>query len=114
MSSPATDDAASAYLGQINALAAQVLTATDPYEVGVKLWGTSGHALLTELLAGSLWRLWGSLTDWVELKPAEADLAKTEMVRAAREWLTLNLNDGDAVGRYFDYWLYDVCGYERP
>ncbi|ETK33070.1 hypothetical protein MPTA5024_26460 [Microbispora sp. ATCC PTA-5024] len=41
--------------------------------------------------AVSMYNLWGDLTDWVELKPAEEDLVKADMVRAAREWLALNL-----------------------
>jgi hypothetical protein len=64
--------------------------------------------------AGSMYTLRGDLTDWVELKPAEEDLAKAEMVRAAREWLALNPHDSDAVRRYFDHSLYDVFGHDRP
>jgi hypothetical protein len=58
--------------------------------------------------------LWGALTDWVEVKPDEEDIARAEMIRAAREWLALNPHDSDAVDAYLDYWLHDVCGYERP
>jgi hypothetical protein len=36
------------------------------------------------------------------------------MVRAAREWLAVGARDSNAVARYFDYWLHDVCGHERP
>ncbi len=63
--------------------------------------------------AVSMYNLWGDLTDWVELKPAEEDLAKAEMVRAAREWLALNPRDSDAVRRYFDHWLHDVFHHDR-
>ena len=64
--------------------------------------------------AGSMYVLWGELTDWVELKPDEQGRAETEMVRAAREWLALDRRDSKGVARYFDYWLHDVCGHERP
>lgn len=63
--------------------------------------------------AGSMYCLWGALTDWVELKPDEEARACAEMARAAREWLALDPRDSDAVCRYFDHWLYDVCGYKR-
>ncbi|MEU7655716.1 hypothetical protein AB0C42_29265 [Micromonospora taraxaci] len=36
------------------------------------------------------------------------------MARPGREWLALDSHDSHAVRRYVDYWLYDVCGYERP
>jgi len=36
------------------------------------------------------------------------------MVRSAREWLSLDLADREAVERYLDYWVHDVCGYARP
>jgi hypothetical protein len=55
--------------------------------------------------------MWGELTDRIELKPAEQGQAETEMVRAAREWLSLDLADRRAVTRYLDYWVHDVCGY---
>ncbi|MEU4483171.1 hypothetical protein AB0F68_34730 [Micromonospora sp. NPDC023966] len=64
--------------------------------------------------AGSIYCLRGALTDWVELKPDEEERAFAEMARAAREWLALDPRDSGTVRRYFDYWLYDVCGYERP
>jgi hypothetical protein len=68
--------------------------------------------LEAEESAGRLYLIWGALTDWVELRPDEEQLTMSEMLRGAREWLTL-CDDRDAVDRYFDHWLYDVCGYKR-
>jgi hypothetical protein len=60
-----------------------------------------------------LWLLWGSLTDWVENKPDEAAEAEEIMRRAATEWLIV-ADDETRWRAYFDRWLYDEMGYERP
>ncbi len=114
MSSPARDDVLSAYLQGFRTLAQQLLTADDPYEVGLQLWGASGRADEVGELSGNLCARWGALTDWEERKPHERGVARAEMVRAAREWLAIDPQDGNAVDVYLDYWLHDVCGYERP
>ncbi|MET8911012.1 hypothetical protein [Micromonospora sp. NPDC004551] len=49
----------------------------------------------------------------MELKPEEEQQASLEMVRAAQEWLALDLADDAALDRYFDHWLYEVLGYAR-
>jgi hypothetical protein len=105
------DVAELAHLNEITGLAGQLLTAENPYEVGLQLWG--GAMSHPGELAGNVQALWGSLTDWVERKPAEQDLATAEMVRAAHEWLALDLSSRGNVDRYLDYWLHDVCGYAR-
>ncbi|WP_084259194.1 hypothetical protein [Microtetraspora malaysiensis] len=108
------DDAVwSAYLERTRDLAEQLLRANDPYDVGLELMGETIEVFTIGDWAGSMYTLWGDLTDWVELKPAEEELAQAEMVRAAREWLALNPRDSDAVGRYFDHWLYDVFGHDQ-
>ena len=107
------DEAWSAYLERARELAEQILRADDPYDLGLQLSGEAANAMSIGEDAGRMWWLWGALTDWVELKPDEEDRAFAEMARAAREWLALDPHDRDAVLRYFDHWLYDVCGYER-
>jgi hypothetical protein len=106
-------EAWSAYLDLTRDRAEQLLHADDPYDVGLQYMSGTINVLTSGEYAGSMCALWGALTDWVELRPAEEDSAKAEMLRAAREWLALNPRDSDAVARYFDYWLHDVCGYKR-
>ncbi|MGQ5262828.1 hypothetical protein ACTWLT_18980 [Micromonospora sp. ZYX-F-536] len=95
-------------------LAEQILRADEPYDLGLLFMGETLDVMTIGEYADSMYCVWGALTDWVELKPDEQDRAFAEMTRAAREWLALDPHDNDAVFRYFDYWLYDVCGYERP
>lgn len=61
----------------------------------------------------SLALIWGALTDWVELRPAETDRAETHMITAAREWLTIE-GDREVEAGYFDRWVHNILGYERP
>ncbi|BFU46694.1 hypothetical protein [Krasilnikovia sp. MM14-A1004] len=57
------------HLQRITTLARDLLAADDPYDVGWQLWGDAmNHA--GDQFAGNIQALWGSLTDWVELKPA--------------------------------------------
>ncbi|GLZ78386.1 hypothetical protein Afil01_31930 [Actinorhabdospora filicis] len=106
------DDAEAAHLADVSGLARRLLAAEDPYEVALEIMGTSAMVMRVDP-AGSVYRIWGVLTDWIELKPDERERAEAEMARAAREWLALDLADRGAVGTYLDYWEYDVCGYER-
>jgi hypothetical protein len=110
--SSSEEDAWSAYLEHTRDLAERLLRTDDPYHVGLEFMGNTLDVFTIGEYAGSMYTLWGDLTDWVELKPTEEDLAKAEMVRAAREWLALNPRDSDAVRRYFDQWLYDVFGHD--
>ncbi len=109
-----TDAEQAAFLARVNQLAAEVDEAGDVYAAGLRLWEVSGLAVDAGELAGNLCALWGALTDWTELKPDEADQAEAAMRRAAREWLALDQMDSGAIQRYFDRWLHDICGYERP
>ena len=61
----------------------------------------------------ALWALWGGLTDWVEVKPQETAEAENAMVEAAKQWLALS-EDQAAREQYYEHWLYEVVGYERP
>lgn len=107
------DENASAYLEQTRHLANQLVHADDPYDTGLQFMGATLDVLTTHEHAGSIYLLWSALTDWVELRPHEEALAMRHMVTAAREWLQLDLHDGDAVRRYFQHWLYEVLGYDR-
>ena len=118
-------DAASRSLARLRDLAAKVGTAESPYEIAreIHFGAMSGipgawdelderQKQLNDQLH-ALWLLWGSLTDWVENKPAETAEAEAAMRRAAREWL--ELPDDEASWRpFFDRWIYDEMGYERP
>lgn len=84
------------------------------YRAGWRIWGTAmRHASVSDNIMWPLWLLWGALTDWVEVKPEETDQAESAMRRAASEWLALPDNS-EAQHTYFDKWLYDEMGYERP
>jgi hypothetical protein len=84
------------------------------FRAGRRIWATAMHHApeSTEIMR-PLWLLWGSLTDWVEVKAAETDQAESAMRRAAQEWLALTDN-AEAQRAYFDRWLYEEMGYERP
>ncbi|MDN3355873.1 hypothetical protein [Actinomadura sp. DC4] len=87
------DEAWSAYLDLTRRRSEQLLDADDPYEVALQLMGDTANIFsIGEEFVGSMYALWGALTDWGELKPAGGarPRAESEMVRAAREWLALN------------------------
>jgi hypothetical protein len=84
------------------------------YRAGRRIWATAmRHAPESTEIMWPLWLLWGALTDWVEAKPDEAIQAESAMRRAAQEWLVLPDN-AEAQREYFDRWLYEEIGYERP
>ncbi|WP_133872578.1 hypothetical protein [Paractinoplanes brasiliensis] len=87
---------APAYLDEIRALMHEA--ADDPAAI---LAALEGH-LETEEFATSMYLLWGLIGD----TGYAAD--------AAREWLALDHRDRDAVRGYYDHWLFEVCGYQRP
>lgn len=87
----------------------------QPYEAGRAIWaaGLGGTGSCRDgSHCSALWLLWGSLTDWVENKPAEAAEAEVTMRRAAAEWLEVADNE-IRWRQYFERWLYDEMGYER-
>ena len=85
-----------------------------PYRAGRRIWGTAlAHASASDEVMWPTWLLWGALTDWVEVKPAETEQAESAMRRAAREWLSLP-DTAEAQRAYFDRWLFEEVGYERP
>ena len=86
----------------------------DKYELGKEIWSLSMDlADSSDWIYYPSWLVWGSLTDWVENKPEQRNEAENAMLRAAKEFLALN---GDLASEqvYFDRWVYDECGYERP
>lgn len=98
-------------------LIAKVPKADDPYEVGGEVWrgamGVAGRSPQPAEVGYDLWLLWGGLTDWVENKPDETAEAHEAMRRAAADWAAVK-DDPSARDAYFDYWLYEVIGYDRP
>ena len=86
----------------------------EPYEAGLKIWALAGRKTpqSPETLE-PLWLIWGALTDWVELRPAEKPAAEREMLRAANEWIALLDGYLVAQDRYLDRWVYNELGYER-
>ncbi|MEU5530676.1 hypothetical protein ABZ744_27460 [Micromonospora chersina] len=100
-------------VAEINQLIRRILGADRAYDTAVDLWGELGPPELEDALMLSLYLQWAAFTDWVELKPEEEQEASREMVRAARQWLALDLTDDAALDRYFDHWLHEILGYER-
>jgi hypothetical protein len=87
--------------------------ADDPYAAGWRIWGAALSQVGSDDDMHPLWLMWGALTDWVEMHPAETVQAQDAMRRAAQEWLSLP-RDRQSRQAYFDRWLYDELGYERP
>ena len=84
------------------------------YRAAWRIWSTAlRHAPDSGNIMWPLWLIWGELTDWVEERPAETEQAESAMVRAAEEWLSLSESE-EHRRAYFDRWLYDELGYERP
>jgi hypothetical protein len=86
-----------------------------PYDIGRELWSLSMERVdpSGDWIYFPSWLLWGALTDRVELKPAEAHDAEADMVDAAREFLEVH-GDPPSERAYFDRWLYERIGLERP
>ena len=84
-----------------------------PYEEGREILGLALSVAEQSSEAWALWLLWGGLTDCVENKPEETGEAEGAMVRAAKEWLILSEETAERE-QYFDRWLYEEIGYERP
>jgi hypothetical protein len=97
---------APAYLDELRPLMSRVAVADDPSVPAAAILAALHDHLETEEFATSLYLVWGCLgeNEW------EHDRADD----AAREWLSLDHHDRDAVRRYYDHWLYEVCGYQRP
>ncbi|MEE6270713.1 hypothetical protein V2E29_34420 [Streptomyces diastatochromogenes] len=106
-----------AFRAAVSARAAAMLDSnSSPYEPALEILGlVSGGLPLDngDEALESLALIWGELTDWVELRPAETDQAETHMVTAAREWLTVE-GDREAEARYLGRWLHEILGFERP
>lgn len=87
-----------------------------PYDAGSEMWGLAMGSVgpgTDGEHCHALWLVWGALTDWVEVKPDEEVAAQAAMRRAAAEWLDAR-EDETAWRAYFDRWLYEELGYERP
>jgi hypothetical protein len=95
----------------------QRLAAGDnqPYDLGLQLWKLSMAQVdpAGDWVYYPLWLLWGALTDWVEVKPAETAQAEAAMVEAAKGFLSV-VGQEARERAYFDHWLYERLGYERP
>jgi hypothetical protein len=91
----------------------------EPYAAAKAIWEAGFDGSFCEVEAPdpehckALWLLWGSLSDWVEMKPDESPKAEEKMRRAAAEWLEV-ADDEPKWRPYFDRWLYTELGYERP
>ncbi|WP_326753965.1 hypothetical protein OIE73_21090 [Streptomyces hirsutus] len=92
-----------------------VESSVPPYDLAMEILGLASGGLPVdpdeEADVGHV-GIWGELTDWVELRPAEADQAEAHMIAAAHEWLTVE-GDREAEAHYFDRWLHDILGFER-
>lgn len=86
----------------------------DPCEAAERIWSEAmGTAVQSHDIMWPLWLLWGALTDRVDENPDEASVAREAMRRAAEEWLALP-PESSARTAYFDRWLYEEMGYDRP
>jgi len=88
----------------------------SPSELGVQIWAmTLTHKEGIQDVARPLSLIFGHLTDPVDWpgREHEIDAAEAEIKRAANEWLVV-ADDPKGRDRYFDRWLYEECGYERP
>jgi hypothetical protein len=85
----------------------------DAYDLGRKLLGLSMQRSEGDWIYYPSWLLWGGLTDWVENKPEEKEQAAAAMVEAACEFLEVN-GSATREREYFDRWLYERIGYQRP
>ena len=84
-----------------------------PYDVGRDIWSIAFTNADQADALWALWLQWGGLTDWVERRPDERDEAERSMLEAAQAWLDVEHDDTRRI-EYFDHWLYEVIGYERP
>lgn len=85
-----------------------------PYDAGRLIW----RAAMSNMTSSSeimhpLWLIWGALTDWVEVHPSEEKEAEATMLRASKEWLSLESADAESRTAYFDRWVYEEMGYKR-
>ena len=85
-----------------------------PYRAGSRIWSTAmRNADASHEVMWPMWLLWGALTDWIEVKPEETAQAEAAMRRAAQEWLATP-DEVEAQRAYFERWLYEEMGIERP
>ncbi|MEU4092057.1 hypothetical protein [Streptomyces sp. NPDC026673] len=105
------DEIVSDYLEHSRRLAREVIHGDDPYATALYVMGATSEVdvFSTYDHAGGVYVIWGALTDWVELRPHEENLAVQHMVAAAREWLVLDHHDDAAVRRYLDHW-HEILG----
>jgi hypothetical protein len=95
-----------AYLDEMRTLMRGVIAADDPAGPASAILAALHDHLETEDFATSLYLVWGCL--------GESEWESDRAADAAREWLALDHRDRGAVRRYYDHWLYEVCGYQRP
>lgn len=88
--------------------------ACPPYGAGLEIWKIAmSEVEMSPDIMRPFWLIWGSLTDWVEKRPAEKYDAESAMVRASSEWLHLDHRNPRAIKEYCDRWVYDELGYQR-
>jgi hypothetical protein len=111
---PPTDDISTALQTIEEEMRKMLSGEAEPYSCGWEIWGTAfKNADKSMEVMWPLWLIWGALTDWAENGPQEKTKAEAEMLRAAREWLSLDRTDPAARKAYLDRWVYDEMGYER-
>ena len=85
-----------------------------PYDAGWLIWKSSmSNMANSSEIMHPLWLIWGALTDWVEVRPLEEKEAEATMLRAAKEWLSLEPSNTESRTAYFDRWVYEEMGYKR-
>ncbi len=96
-------------LARVDALAASLATADEPYWTANDVASAASDALVTSLIACDLYHLWMGLTDWYELKPGDRPAAVAALRRAAREWAVVK-DDSAARAAYFKSWSDELSG----
>ena len=80
----------------------------SPYDAARRAWEIAfGLAPESPDLMWPLWLIWGTLIDWVEVRPDEVTKAEAAILRAASEWLALP-QEVEARGAYFERWLREL------
>ena len=91
----------------------------EPYAAAKAMWSAGFDGSFCDEKAPdpehckALWLLWGALTDWVELEPAQSAEAEESMRRAAAEWLEV-ADEEPRWRAYFQHWLYAEMRLTRP
>ena len=86
-----------------------------PYDGALKIWGEAMRLTpQSREVMWPLWLIWGALTDRVETQSHDDEETSREIMRAAKAWLALDIDDEAERKAYLDRWVYEEgLGYHR-